>query len=187
MGSVRTPVLLLVAMALAAALLTAGCGRLLAPSTETEPPWKDTPAPFETEAPMPTADASGVVPGCPVTLAEARAAVPDLARGPDVGEPFSGWLGGWCNWAWSPLAALSTLVRRSRSNGRRNLVAGSRPSEQEDAFGLATEPRSTGYPPEPGPHVHAIPAQVLAEGSDRAVFVEHHEVGSPRWTLPNGH
>jgi hypothetical protein len=93
MGSVRTPVLLLVAMALAAALLTAGCGRLLAPSTETEPPWKDTPAPFETEAPMPTADASGVVPGCPVTLAEARAAVPDLARGPDVGEPFKNVIG----------------------------------------------------------------------------------------------
>lgn len=88
MESVRSTIVLLVAVPLAAALLTAGCGRMLSSSTETQPPWKDTPGPVETEAPVPTADASGVVPGCPVTLAEARAAVPDLASGPDVGIPF---------------------------------------------------------------------------------------------------
>ena len=71
------------ALVVAAILLLAGCG---APSNETPPPWKESAPPvLESERPVPAADASGVVPGCPVTLAEARAAVPDLVSGPEVG------------------------------------------------------------------------------------------------------
>jgi hypothetical protein len=35
-----------------------------------------------------TADAAAVVPGCPVTLAEAQAAIPGVVSGPDVNPPY---------------------------------------------------------------------------------------------------
>ena len=75
----------LAAVSLAAALLVAGCGG--APA-RIDAPWKDTPDLPATEEPRATADAAGVFPGCPVTVAEVRAAVPDVTGGPDVGIPF---------------------------------------------------------------------------------------------------
>jgi len=79
------------ALTLATALLLTleSCGLLApAPGPDDQPPWKATPDLAATEPPQPTADAQGVVPGCPLTLAEVRAVVPQITRGPDVGEPF---------------------------------------------------------------------------------------------------
>ena len=78
-----------VAVCLAAAALLAGCGLLApAPGDDDQPPWKATPDLAATDPPQPTPDAAGVVPGCPLTLAEVRAVVPQITRGPDVGQPF---------------------------------------------------------------------------------------------------
>lgn len=68
------------------AAMVAACGLAVSPAGD-EPPWKGSPD-LSTDRPQPTADAAGLVPGCPVTLDEARAIVPQVARGPDVGEPL---------------------------------------------------------------------------------------------------
>jgi hypothetical protein len=75
------------ALVVALALVLGGCG-LLAPGADDPPPWKATPDLAATEPPRPTPDAQGVTPGCPLTLAEVRAIVPQITRGPDVGIPF---------------------------------------------------------------------------------------------------
>jgi hypothetical protein len=83
-----------VALCLLAVALLVGCGQLApAPGGDDQPPWKATPDLAATDPPQPTPDAAGVVPGCPLTLAEVRAIVPQITRGPDVGQPFKNVIG----------------------------------------------------------------------------------------------
>lgn len=70
-------------------IVLAGCGLLAPdPGMDDQAPWKGTPGPALTDPPQPPPDADGVVPGCPLTLTEVQAVVPQITRGPDVGQPF---------------------------------------------------------------------------------------------------
>jgi hypothetical protein len=77
------------ALALLFVLALDGCGLLApTPGPDDQPPWKATPDLAATDPPRPTPDAQGLVPGCPLTLVEVSAIVPQITRGPDVGQPF---------------------------------------------------------------------------------------------------